>query len=38
MLRRLCGRGFYLRDGSLCAVGAFKPVQQQYLGDVHVEE
>jgi ABC-type polysaccharide/polyol phosphate transport system ATPase subunit len=38
MLRRLCGRGFYLRDGSLRAVGAFKAVQQQYLGDVNVEE
>jgi ABC-type polysaccharide/polyol phosphate transport system ATPase subunit len=38
MLRRLCDRALYLRDGTLRAEGPFEQVQRQYLAEVRVDE
>jgi len=38
MLRRLCTRALYLRDGRLQAEGSFDEIQRTYLDELHLEE
>ena len=35
LLKRLCGRAIYLRNGSIRAEGPFSDVERVYLDDVH---